>query len=171
MENRKLCSRCGKRAPIFDHKHCAYCREIARQRWAAKKAECPAGICKRCRTNPVEDGFRQCPSCREKQKSIMKEWRQIHPTASYQRDWNQGKRHLVIDHYGGKCACCGDKHYAFLTIDHKNGQGEKHRQEVGYGSNMIRWIINNRFPEIFRILCHNCNLARGYYGKCPHEDE
>jgi hypothetical protein len=21
----------------------------------------------------------------------------------------------------------------------------------------------------YRVLCHNCNLARGFYGYCPHE--
>ena len=33
---------------------------------------------------------------------------------------------------------------------------------------MISWLINERFPEGFRVLCHNCNQAIGYYGECPH---
>jgi hypothetical protein len=26
----------------------------------------------------------------------------------------------------------------------------------------------NEFPDGFQVLCHNCNLAKGYYGECPH---
>ena len=29
--------------------------------------------------------------------------------------------------------------------------------------------IKNNFPKGFQILCHNCNIAKGHYGKCPHE--
>ena len=27
------------------------------------------------------------------------------------------------------------------------------------------------FPEGYQTLCHNCNLAKGFYGQCPHEQE
>lgn len=33
---------------------------------------------------------------------------------------------------------------------------------------MIGWIIKNKFPKKFQLLCHNCNQAIGYYGSCPH---
>ena len=43
--------------------------------------------------------------------------------------------------YGGyKCTCCGETEPKFLSIDH-----------TGY-----------------QILCHNCNMALGSYGYCPH---
>jgi hypothetical protein len=33
-------------------------------------------------------------------------------------------------------------------------------------------VIKQGFPkDRFRLLCHNCNCARGYYGYCPHEKE
>jgi len=48
--------------------------------------------------------------------------------------------------------------------------------ELGYSSSMVgtkllRWIIKNNFPEYFKILCHNCNHAKGHSkdNKCPHE--
>lgn len=33
------------------------------------------------------------------------------------------------------------------------------------------WIKRNGFPAGFRVLCLNCNFARGIYGRCPHERE
>jgi radical SAM protein with 4Fe4S-binding SPASM domain len=31
-------------------------------------------------------------------------------------------------------------------------------------------LKNNNYPkDLFRLLCHNCNMARGCYGYCPHE--
>jgi hypothetical protein len=29
----------------------------------------------------------------------------------------------------------------------------------------------NNFPPGFRVLCRNCNGARGFYGYCPHESQ
>ena len=100
----------------------------------------------------------------------MARWRLKHPEYNtYMRRWNRKRRETVLTHYGGHCACCGEDTYEFLALDHMNGGGEKHRSEVGQGSYMIAWIINNDFPEDFRVLCHNCNQAIGYYGHCPHE--
>jgi hypothetical protein len=85
------------------------------------------------------------------------------------RAFHRRRRETVIAHYGGRCACCGETEFEFLAIDHTNGGGEQHRAEVGQGSNMIGWLIDNGFPDGFRVLCHNCNQALGYYGRCPHE--
>jgi len=77
------------------------------------------------------------------------------------------------------CRCCGlNSHIAFLALDHIAGRhqmdSEPELVKLGYSSKMIsnvllKWIIDNNFPKGFQILCHNCNLAKGYYGKCPHE--
>jgi len=76
------------------------------------------------------------------------------------------RRKRVLDHYGGKCACCENTQYEFLSIDHIGGGGTKHRKTVG--ANIDRWLIKNNFPEGFRVLCHNCNFSLGLYGYCPH---
>lgn len=88
-----------------------------------------------------------------------------------QRRYNRKNRKLVLDHYGHKCACCGETRYEFLAVDHINGGGLKHRKEVlgGATKGMSLWLIKNNFPPEFRLLCHNCNNARGWYGYCPHE--
>ena len=78
---------------------------------------------------------------------------------------------IVFDHYGNICICCKETRTEFLTIDHINGEGAKHRKKVGAGSRFYRWLINNDFPEGFQTLCMNCNFSRGKFGYCPHERE
>jgi len=80
-------------------------------------------------------------------------------------------RAAVLAHYGGTCACCGETTSEFLAIDHINGGGSRHRKEVIRGSDQAAWLIKHGFPDGFRLLCHNCNMARGYYGYCPHEKQ
>jgi hypothetical protein len=29
-------------------------------------------------------------------------------------------------------------------------------------------LARNGFPDGYRVLCHNCNMALGQYGYCPH---
>ena len=86
------------------------------------------------------------------------------------RNYNQ--RLEVLSYYSSgtpKCACCGDLTYEFLTIDHTNGGGNKHRKSLGNrGSCMTMWLKKNKFPEGFSVLCMNCNWAKGKYGSCPH---
>lgn len=80
-------------------------------------------------------------------------------------------RKIVLDSYGNKCLCCGETAIEFLCIDHINGYGNQHRKEVGTGSKLYSWIIKNNFPDFLQILCHNCNMALGLYGYCPHNPE
>src|SRR5215469_14892323 len=59
------------------------------------------------------------------------------------------------------CACCGEKQLEFLTIDHINGDGRKHRREAGVGSHLYAWPVRNNFPDGFQVLCFNCNCSKG----------
>jgi hypothetical protein len=80
-------------------------------------------------------------------------------------------REEAIHHYGGACACCGETELAFLAIDHIEGGGRAHRQAIGWGgSNLYGWLHRMGYPTGFRCLCHNCNVARGMYGICPHTE-
>jgi hypothetical protein len=80
-------------------------------------------------------------------------------------------KNQVFEHYGYRCVCCGEVRKEFLTLDHINGGGKKHKNEIGRGLRYLSWIIKNNFPNTYRILCMNCNFARGVYGYCPHEKE
>jgi len=81
---------------------------------------------------------------------------------------HNNKRLMCLNHYGGECACCGEKRREFLSIDHINGNGKQHRKECG--GHTADWLASRNFPEGFRVLCHNCNQALGLYGYCPHNN-
>jgi len=74
----------------------------------------------------------------------------------------------VLQHYGGKCACCGETVYEFLTFDHINNDGAEHRKIIGK-TRIARWLKKNNYPDGFQVLCANCNHAKGHYGHCPHQ--
>lgn len=74
-----------------------------------------------------------------------------------------------LEFYGGKCVCCGEDKIEFLGIDHISGGGNTHRKELKkQGLNIYEFLRKNKYPKGFQVLCHNCNLAKGFYGKCPH---
>ena len=85
------------------------------------------------------------------------------------------------------CRCCGlNSHTYFLSIDHILGSKQMDSipevVKLGYSSkmrsmNLTNWIIANNYlkdlqTEYFQVLCHNCNLAKGYSedNKCPLEN-
>lgn len=73
----------------------------------------------------------------------------------------------VFEHYGNKCACCGEDHPEFLTIDHINGRPAEHKGKNGIW--LYKIVKAEGFPDTYQILCWNCNAAKGLYGLCPHE--
>jgi len=77
----------------------------------------------------------------------------------------------VVAAYGGACACCGEPETAFLTIDHVNNDGAKHRKTIKAGQPFYRWLEKQQYPQNdFRLLCWNCNSGRARNGgRCPHE--
>lgn len=80
----------------------------------------------------------------------------------------------VINGYGGKCTCCGEPTFEFLSVDHMNNDGKKHRIEIsgrnaGSSQSIYRWLRDNNFPAGYTVLCFNCNMARALYSLCPHQ--
>ena len=73
----------------------------------------------------------------------------------------------AINHYGGKCECCGEKRYEFLAFDHIEGGGTKFRK-TSKDAQIASYLKRNNYPKGIRLLCHNCNSAFGFYGYCPH---
>ncbi len=81
-------------------------------------------------------------------------------------------RRKVLALYGNQCICCGESQYEFLSLDHVNGGGRKHRENINKGGHTFyAWLLKQEYqPNVYQILCHNCNLAKGFYGQCPHEE-
>lgn len=111
----------------------------------------------------------------EKMREYGAKWRSTHPEANLARirDYKEKMKNLVFDHYGRACKCCGESRPQFLSMDHIHGGGNKHRREsrLTNSTDLFLWIVRHGFPSTFQVLCHNCNLAKGFYGRCPHEIE
>jgi hypothetical protein len=87
-------------------------------------------------------------------------------------DKNYKDKIALIKEYGGKCVCCGEFEPIFLTIDHINEDGAKHRKENGIyaGASFYRWLKQQGYPkDNYQVLCFNCNFAKHVLGKCPHQ--
>jgi hypothetical protein len=85
------------------------------------------------------------------------------------RDYVRKLKLDIVAGYGGKCECCGEIHWEFLTLDHIYGGGAKHRKVERARDLYIR-LRREGFPrEEFRLLCVSCNFSLGMYGYCPHK--
>jgi hypothetical protein len=93
------------------------------------------------------------------------------------RHRNLRDRIEALEHYGGpRCACCGEKEFSFLSLDHiVDGVGCGHRREL-FGSkfiaghHMYRKLRLLGFPRGFQVLCMNCQVGRrDNGGVCPHK--
>lgn len=81
------------------------------------------------------------------------------------------RRNIVLAHYGGKCACCGEANKGFLTVDHIEGVIP---EMEACGKKLNGWVLYNyliaqNFPPGYQCLCANCNMAIGWWGVCPHK--
>ena len=85
------------------------------------------------------------------------------------------EKQLCVIAYGGKCVCCGELEPGFLTIDHIDGKGARHRRHLKQqgltGSFMYRWLREHGYPkDNYQLLCYNCNCGRHCnQGICPHK--
>lgn len=81
----------------------------------------------------------------------------------------------LISNGNVRCECCGIDDIDFLTLDHIQNDGAKEKKEISNGQGgqwLYAKIMKNKSKvshERYRILCFNCNSARGAMGVCPHE--
>ena len=88
-----------------------------------------------------------------------------------QKEWRDNAKQSIFNFYGNKCNCCRESNPMFLSIDHINNDGYKHRKELKLtgGTSLYRWLFLNNFPKGFQTLCYNCNMGKRINkGKCPH---
>src|SRR6266496_3442368 len=98
----------------------------------------------------------RCADCRAWNAASMRAWRERNSdhARQYKRGWDRALRREVLDHYGGVCVCCGETQLAFLSLDHKNGGGTRHRRELGLrGSGVWAWAKREGFPDMFQVMC------------------
>jgi hypothetical protein len=156
LEDPDRCSNCGV---ICSDKKCMNCKKARMIRIKKKRDERIAnGLCSVC-GDFTNRGNKRCDNCLQKQ-----------------RDFRLNKKLQVFKEYGNKCNCCGEKTITFLTIDHIDNNGAEHRRELAgdsgkfCGSAIYSWLIKNKYPDGFQILCANCQLGKQLNnGICPHK--
>jgi len=163
----KVCPGCKKHKPISEFykvrtrkdglshkcKKCLYTKTRSPEALATKK--------------------RYAEANKEKLKQYAENWRKKNRTWKRKRErlYKLKRKIEVINHYGGKCACCGEKEMDFLAIDHIKGNGSQHRKKIGVGGSIFyHWLRKSGWPKGFRVLCHNCNWGiHVNHGICPHK--
>ena len=125
-----------------------------------------ANKCIQCGSDVSGLKGKRCQTCIDKRN----DWYQGSTTQEKDTQRRKERREAVLNHYGGRCVCCGEDEKCFLAIDHTDGEGNAHRKEINkYGSTFFKWLIDEDFPEGFQVLCHNCNMGKHLNGgKCPH---
>lgn len=83
----------------------------------------------------------------------------------YQRGLTNKYKHAFLEMYGESCSCCGETIFDFLTIEHKQGQMKINRRT---GLVAYRDAVKEYRPDLYEVLCWNCNCAKGKLGYCPH---
>jgi len=158
----KLCPKCGEAKPLKDF---------------SKNRRNKDGLqtnCKICCAFDSKKRRDETPELRESRLAYNKTRR------------NEIKKQ-VFDYYGGKCACCGETEFLFLTLDHINNDGAEHRRQLaeqkghnnyrrGLGNDHVyRELVTTNFKDAdrFQVLCYNCNCGKRGNGGifCPHIKE
>jgi hypothetical protein len=155
-----LCLTCGGTREDAAYRLCAICRDhqlLRRRRMVAERQL--SGLCVYCGHRPPDPGGSKCEACRVKN-----------------REYGKRRKDLCFSHYGGYiCSCCGETEEKFLTLDHIHNDGAAHRRHMNgdrryRGTSIYGWLIRNRFPAGFQVLCFNCNCGKHLNGGiCPHE--
>lgn len=102
-----------------------------------------------------------------KGREMRDKWQRSEKGRAWYRAEYARLRAEVVAGYGSACKCCLETEPRFLAIDHVEGGGRQERKKLG-GSAFFGAIIRASFPAEYRLLCHNCNMAMGLYGFCPH---
>ena len=121
-------------------------------------------ICTICGIRETTQNKRRCEQCQGKLGAHVKRWR-------------QANRLAALHHYGGPnpiCACCKEPNIGFLTLDHINGGGTKHRKTSSssgqnQGNYFFKILKDLGYPPDYQVLCYNCNTGKWTNGgTCPH---
>ena len=142
------------------NKYCIKCGILlSDDNWSLSRKRNEDYVCKKC--------------CNER----AKKWAKKHPE-QVKRLLKRFRTKLkleVFSHYSNglpKCSCCGETHIDFLSIDHVEGNGNKHRQKIHCkaGLNFYKWLKTYNFPQGYQVLCMNCQFGKMQNnGFCPHK--
>lgn len=187
-----LCMSCGSRPAVPGKKRCEICgagsAASSRRARVQKKKD---GECAHC-TQPAMPGKTVCQACSDRMTKYSAE--RYHerraegkcnycdndpvPGATmcqYHLDQTAEQRARlkleVLNAYGGpKCSWCPETDVRYLEIDHIEGGGRRHTEQIGgSGHALYSWLRTNNFPPGFRVLCRTCN-NKSHVDRCRAAD-
>jgi hypothetical protein len=88
------------------------------------------------------------PCCNVRQRTTAKKNRHVGRLA--QKRYYSRLRTMIVEGYGGACACCGERHPEFLALDHVNGGGNAHRATTKH-STIYADAVRRGFPPEYRL--------------------
>lgn len=131
-----------------------------------------AGLCQYCGKNSPDSakGSKVCIECKRQRYERYKDRYYMSPEK--QRQYRRKIHKEVLEKYGGKCECCGEIHWEYLSIDHINQDGAKERkhlygQQGGCPHRFYLKLKKEPKRNDLRVLCMNCNTAFFKYGYSP----
>lgn len=162
----KLCAGCKKTKPIseFDHQKdkadgrtysCKECRRDRSNKWKANNKAYTARYNKEYKT-----------AHRVEMLAYHKEYEKKYKIK--RKNFREELKAKFFEMYGKACSCCGEHRKEFLTLEHKQGQVgiKKKESSVAYRKATVKYQ-----PDLYDVLCMNCNFSRGKFGYCPHDKE
>lgn len=94
-------------------------------------------------------------------------WWQAHKEQRriYDQEYRERIKAEVLEYYGGgklACAHCGFSDIRALSIDHIDGRGKQHRQNLGISRSLTfyRWLQGQDYPKGYQTLCMNCQFVK-----------
>lgn len=184
-----LCPECAINKGFKKGRWCTVCTQKSTEWRAFARAN---GYCDKCRKEKVKEGCKKCQSCLNKASKYIERLKQTRLASKlctgcgnaldtvsdikcsscldrdlrHQKRYGKQRKRGVIEAYGGQCVLCGEKAQHKLSIDHIDGRGAEHRQNVVKAPGFYRWLKQNGYPkDNFRLLCHNCNCSRTDKGR------
>ena len=108
----------------------------------------------------------------ERNREQVKAWRlrNLQYVQQFRANKSREFKLSVLAHYCEaevKCVRCGFQDIRALSIDHINGKGRQHRNQVGatHGRAFYNWLKENNFPIGYQVLCMNCNWIKRFENK------
>lgn len=89
----------------------------------------------------------------------------------WQLGYRKALRAEMLEAYGSRCKCCGEKQQEFLQLDHVENDGHLDRKLHRTSNKLFAHLKRAGWPQNrYQLLCANCNFGKRMNGGvCPHQ--
>jgi len=147
----KLCPKCNQNKSVLEF---------------SRDSRTKSGIRSQCRACCRESSIKYYTKTRERHIKESTRWNRENNDRFLANQVRRRKeiKAEIVRGYGG------EKEIAFLTLEHINGGGRKHREHAGSLA-VYREVIKKDFPSEYTVLRMNCNFARRFGRECPNQEK